>query len=188
MIVEDSIVSDDLALACFCCDLQQCHGACCVEGDSGAPLDEEELATLESIFPKVRPYMAEAGIAVVEQQGVAVRDAEGSLGTPLVAGRECAYAIEENGLTLCAIEKAYRDGVIEYQKPVSCHLYPVRVEDFGEFRAVNYHRWDVCRCAVQKGRETGVPLYQYLKEPLIRRFGEAWYEELCEEIAARRDR
>lgn len=186
LIVEDCIVSDHLAMECFCCDLQQCHGACCVEGDGGAPLDEEEIATLEAIFLQVRPYMTAAGIAVVESEGVAARDDEGRPCTPLVAGRECAFAVEEHGLTLCAIEKAYRDGKIDWPKPVSCHLYPVRIEDFGEFRAVNYHKWDICRCAVAKGRETGVPLYKYLKEPLIRRFGEEWYDELCQEIAARR--
>ena len=186
IIVKNSIVSDDIADRRFCCDLGCCRGACCVEGDSGAPLLEEEEAVLEAVMPEVRPLMTEAGIEAMERQGVAVRDAEGDLGTPLCPDGVCAYAVvDENGTTLCAIEKAYRQATsqsslatLHFSKPVSCHLYPIRIEDYGEFTAVNYHQWDICRCAINKGE----PLYVYLKEPLVRRFGQEWYDELLQEI------
>lgn len=181
MIVDDCIISDNLAEVRFCCDLLQCKGACCVEGDCGAPLDKEEIQILERIYPVVKQYMTAEGIEAVERDGVSSLDVDKLPCTPLVNNRECAYAIVENGLTLCAIEKAYRDGKIDYPKPISCHLYPVRIEDYGDFKAVNYHEWDICRCAVAKGRAEGKPLYQYLKEPLIRRFGQEWYDELEEQ-------
>ncbi|MBP3763244.1 MAG: DUF3109 family protein [Bacteroidales bacterium] len=183
IVVKNSIVSDDVADQCFGCDLACCKGACCVEGDSGAPLLEEEVAVLETVLPEVKPYMTEEGLRAVECQGVAVRDKDGDLGTPLIAGGACAYITYADGCTLCAIEKACRDGRIGFLKPVSCHLYPIRVEDYGEFTAVNYHRWDICRPA--KGQ--GEPLYKYLKEPLIRRFGAEWYDELLHEISNRND-
>lgn len=184
LIVDDCIVSDHLALECFCCDLAQCKGACCVEGDCGAPLDAEEIPVLERILPAVMPFMTEKGIEVVGREGVASADPDGNPCTTLVNGRECAFAVEENGLILCAIEKAFRAGAVGFRKPVSCHLYPLRIEDFGEFRAVNYHQWDICRCAVRKGREEALPLYKCLKEPLIRKFGEDWYDELCDQCEA----
>ena len=184
LIVKDCIVSDHLADLCFACDLAKCKGACCVEGDSGAPLLESEVAVLEAILPEVEPYMTPEGIAAVREQGVAVRDKEGDLGTPLIDGSACAYiSYGDDGCALCAIEKAYRlspftSHLSPFPKPVSCHLYPIRVEDYGEFTAVNYHRWEVCRAAIGHGD----PLYIYLKEPLIRRFGSEWYEELLEQI------
>lgn len=156
-----------------------------MEGDSGAPLDADEVPVLERIYSSVKPYMTAAGIDVVEREGVSAIDVDGLPCTPLVENRECAYAVVENGLTLCAIEKAWRDGKIDYQKPISCHLYPVRIEDYGEFKAVNYHEWDICRCAVKKGRDEGIPLYRYLEQPLVRRFGQAWYDELCDQISAK---
>ena len=145
MIVDDCIISDNLAEFRFCCDLSQCKGACCVEGDCGAPLDKEEIQILERIYPVVKQYMTVEGIEAVERDGVSSLDVDKLPCTPLVNNRECAYAIVENGLTLCAIEKAYRDGKIDYPKPISCHLYPVRIEDYGDFKAVNYHEWDICR-------------------------------------------
>jgi hypothetical protein len=186
IIVKNSIVSDDVADRRFGCDLGCCKGACCVEGDSGAPLLEEEVPLLEAVLPDVLPLLTDQGRAAIEAQGVAVRDKEGDLGTPLIGGGECAYVTRsEDGCTLCAIEKAYREAAEEsplrkhrFPKPVSCHLYPIRVDDYGEFTAVNYHRWDICRPAEGHGE----PLYQYLREPLIRRFGEDWYEELLEQI------
>ena len=189
IIVGNTIVSDDIADCRFRCDLACCKGACCVEGDSGAPLREEEVAVLEALLPEVEPYMTPEGIAAVHAHGVAVRDSDGDLGTPLVDGGACAYiTYDGNGCALCAIEKAYRAknfqfSTFNYQfpKPVSCHLYPIRVEDYGEFSAVNYHQWDICRCA--KGH--GAPLYITLKEPLIRRFGSEWYNELIEQINLR---
>lgn len=181
LIVDDCIISDNLADVRFCCDIKQCKGACCVDGDCGAPLDADEIPILEGIYPVVKPYMTAEGIAVVESEGVSAIDVDKLPCTPLVNSRECAYAIVENGITLCAIEKAYRDGKTDFPKPISCHLYPVRIEDFGEFKAVNYHEWDICRCAVAKGKSEGKPLYQYLQVPLVRRFGQQWYDELVEQ-------
>ena len=164
LIVQDCIISEDIADQCFCCDLAQCKGQCCVEGDCGAPLLEEEIPILERILHTVEPYMTEAGIEVVHRDGVSALDNAAEPCTPLVNNREC-------------------DGKIDWPKPISCHLYPLRIDEYGEFKSVNYHRWDVCRCAVAKGKECGVPLYQYLREPLIHRFGKEWYEELCTQCA-----
>lgn len=174
IIVQNSIVSDDIADQRFCCDLGCCKGACCVEGDSGAPLMEDEVEKIESVLVEALPRMTEEGRAAVEKRGVAVRDKDGDLGTTLIDGGACAFITSgPEGCTFCALQGLY--------KPVSCHLYPIRVEDFGEFTAVNYHQWDICRCAKGKGE----PLYVYLKEPLIRRFGQEWYDELLEQIELR---
>lgn len=174
IVVKNSIVSDDVADQCFGCDLFFCKGACCVDGDSGAPLMEEEVAELEAVLPEALPRMTEQGRHAVASQGVAVRDKDGDLGTPLIDGGACAFiTYGADGCALCALQGLY--------KPVSCHLYPIRVEDYGEFTAVNYHQWDICRCAKGKGE----PLYLYLKEPLIRRFGQEWYDELVEQINLR---
>lgn len=182
LIVKDCIISEDIAEKHFCCDLAQCKGECCVEGDCGAPLDESEIPILERILPEVEPYMTPEGIEVVHKEGVSVPDHAGDPSTPLINNRECAFINwGEDGLALCAIERAYRDGKIDLMKPVSCHLYPIRVDEYGEFTAVNYHRWDVCRCAFDKGE----PLYKMLKDPLIRRFGKEWYEELLQQIDER---
>lgn len=179
IIVDKAIVSDNIADQCFSCDLCACKGQCCVEGDCGAPLLEEEIPILEKILPEVKPYMTAEGIAVVENEGVSALDNAAEPCTPLINERECAYVCwGEDGTAFCAIERAYREGKIDFKKPVSCHLYPIRVDDFGEFVSVNYHQWDVCRCAVEKGKKEGVPLYIMLKEPLIRRFGVEWYNEL----------
>lgn len=174
ILVGNSIVSDDVADKRFGCDLTKCKGACCVDGDSGAPLMENEVAELEKVLPDVVPLLTPEGRMAIERQGVAVRDKDGDLGTPLIDGGACAYiTYSADGCALCALQGLY--------KPVSCHLYPIRVEDYGEFTAVNYHEWDICRCA--KGH--GKPLYVGLKEPLIRRFGNEWYEELVEQIKQR---
>ena len=183
IIVQSAIVSDDIADQCFACQLRCCHGACCIEGDSGAPLEASEEAVLKAVLPEVLPYMTAEGREVMEREGVAVVDADGDLGTPLINNRECAYlCYDDEGCALCAIERAYRDGRISYPKPISCHLYPIRIENYGSFQAVNYHRWDICRSAVESGRKSGIPLYRYLKEPLIRKFGQAWYDELVGQI------
>ena len=182
LIVQDCIISEDIADQCFCCDLTQCKGQCCVEGDCGAPLLESEIPILEHILPIVEPYMTEAGREVVHREGVSSLDNAAEPCTPLVNDCECAYVVWGNdGTAYCAIEQAYHDGKIDWPKPISCHLYPLRIDEYGEFKSVNYHRWDICRCAVAKGKECGVPLYQYLKEPLIRHFGKEWYDELVEQ-------
>ena len=186
LIVKDCIISEDIAEKCFCCDLQQCKGQCCVDGDCGAPLEESEIPILERILPEVKPYMTAEGLKVVEEEGVSAPDNAAEPCTPLVNNRECAYvAWGEDCTAFCAIEQAYRDGKIDFMKPISCHLYPIRVDVYGDFTALNYHQWDICRCAVAKGKECGVPLYKYLKEPLLRRFGQEWYDELLETIEFR---
>ena len=183
IIIDDCIISENIAEKKFCCDLSVCKG-CCIEGDAGAPLEKKEIAILKKIYPDVKPYMTDEGIAEVEKNGVSALDPAEELCTPLVNGKECVYMCWDNGIAMCAIEKAYLDNKIDFRKPVSCHLYPIRVDNYRDFKAVNYHEWDICNCAVKLGKEVGVPLYKYLKEPLIRKFGTKWYEELvvrCEE-------
>ncbi len=192
IIVKNSIVSDDVADCRFGCRLECCHGACCVEGDSGAPLLEEEVPLLEAALPYALPLMTEEGRAALETQGVAVRDKDGDLGTPLIDGGPCAFLAQGSDGALCALEMAYRRSLpdselaqLHFPKPVSCHLYPIRVEDYGEFTAVNYHRWEICCHAAEALNPAAMPLYQYLKEPLVRRFGQEWYDELIEQIDLR---
>lgn len=173
IIVKNSIVSDDLADQRFCCDLGCCHGACCVEGDSGAPLLESEVPVMEALLPDIDALLTPDGRDAVQRQGVAVRDADGDLGTPLCPDGRCAFLTADG---LCAFQLSPRQA--DFPKPVSCHLYPVRIDDYGEFTAVNYHRWDICRQAAGHGPL----LFQYLRQPLIRRFGPEWYDELLAEI------
>ena len=177
--VGKSIITEDLFEKEFVCNLNACKGICCVEGDSGAPLLEEEKAILEAIYDKILPYLTDEGRQAIEAQGKYVIDKQDELTTPLINDKECAYVTQdENGMYLCGIEKAYRDNKIDWQKPISCHLYPVRVKDFGEFQAVNYDRWDICADACTLGKQLQVPLYIFLKEPLIRKFGLDWYQEI----------
>ncbi len=179
-----TIITDDLFEQEFVCNLQSCKGICCIEGDSGAPLLEEEKAILDRIYPQIVPYLTPEGRAAIKQQGKYVIDQEGDLTTPLVNDRECAYVTQdENGIYQCGIEVAYNKEKIGWKKPISCHLYPVRVKDYGEFLAVNYNRWDICSSACELGKQLQVPLFKFLKEPLIRKFGEDWYNEV--EIFAR---
>lgn len=151
---------------------------CCVEGDSGAPLEKNELVKIEENYEQVRTFMKPAGIDVVEEKGFAVIDRDGDLVTPLIGDRECAYAIEENGVCWCAIEKAWTLGKSGFRKPVSCHLYPIRVTRYPDFEALNYNKWEICQCARLKGEQEGIPLYRFLKEALVARYGEEWYEQL----------
>lgn len=177
--IDDKIVSADILRECFACDLGKCKGICCVEGDAGAPLELEEVDELEENYAAYAPYMTEEGRREVERQGFMVVDSDGDYTTPLVNNAECAYAFEENGITFCAIERAYREGKSSFLKPISCHLYPIRVMKFsnGTF-GLNYHRWGVCHDAVECGRKIGLPIYKALKEPIIRRFGEEFYKAL----------
>lgn len=179
--IDDKIVSADLLRECFACDLGQCKGICCVEGNAGAPLEIEEVETLEREYPNYKPYMTPAGIEAVEHQGFMVVDDDGDYTTPLVDDAECAYAYQENGVTLCAIEKAWAEGRTGFRKPISCHLYPIRLMHFSNGSVgLNYHRWSVCAGARDCGRKLGLPVYKALKEPLVRRFGEAFYRALEE--------
>ena len=182
MILEigDVLVSSDIITECFCCDLDKCKGACCVEGDAGAPVTLEEIACIEDALDTVWQDMSATAQAVVDRQGVAYTDPEGDLVTSIVGGKDCVFTCYENGCCLCALEKAHRAGRTEFCKPMSCALYPIREKRFaGGLTALNYNRWDVCRDAVAKGRELGLPVYRFLETPLRRRFGDEWYEELC---------
>ena len=177
-----TIVSEDILGKDFVCNLSACKGACCVDGDAGAPLSKEETAILESIYPQIKPFLRPEGIAAIEAQGSWAIGAEGELETPLIENRDCAYVIYDGPTALCGIEQAYNQGVVSWKKPVSCHLYPIRVKDFTEFAAVNYDKWDICSDACLLGKELQVPVYKFVKEALIRRVGIDWYTEL-EQVA-----
>ncbi len=174
-----TIVSEDLVEKQFVCNLDACKGACCIDGDAGAPLEDTELIILEEIFPKVKPFLREEGLKAIEKQGLYTTNEDGEHETPLLNGADCAYVIfDDKNIALCAIEEAYNQGEITFKKPLSCHLYPVRVQDYSEFAAVNYHHWHICSDACTLGKELKVPVYKFLKQALIRRFGETWFEEL----------
>ena len=172
------LVSDELKSVRFVCKLAACCGDCCVEGDAGAPLEEQEISVLEDHIDEIRNFMDPEGISVVDRKGVFDYDVDGSFVTPLVDNRECAFVVHEKGINYCAIERAWSMGRIPFQKPISCHLYPVRLSKVGEYTAVNYHRWHICEPALDYGSEKGVPLYEFLKAPLTRKFGERWYRSL----------
>jgi hypothetical protein len=173
-----TIVSEDILQKDFVCNLTACRGACCVDGDAGAPLTADETKILEQIYPKIKPFLRKEGIAAIEQAGTWVKGAEQDLETPLINNKDCAYVIFDGKTALCGIEQAYNQGIIDFKKPVSCHLYPIRVTDFTEFAAVNYDKWDICDPACSLGAELEVPVYKFVKESLIRRFGSDWYLEL----------
>ncbi|QCX52764.1 DUF3109 family protein [Elizabethkingia sp. JS20170427COW] len=179
--IDDKIVSEDILEKNFVCNLSKCKGICCVEGDSGAPLDLDETEILQEIYPKIKDYLRPEGVEAIEKQGTHVVDIDGDMVTPLVNNQECAYVIfDEKGYTKCGIEKAYEDGVIDYQKPISCHLYPIRITKYSTFDALNYDKWDVCKDACTLGEELKVPVYKFVKKPLIRKYGDKFYEELSE--------
>ncbi|TMU54894.1 DUF3109 family protein [Flagellimonas algicola] len=178
-----TIVSEEIIDNDFVCNLTACKGACCVDGEYGAPLEDAETAILAEIFPKVKPYLRPEGIKAIEEQGAFVKGEDGEWETPLVNKSECAYVIfDDKGITKCGIEAAHLDGAVSWKKPISCHLYPVRTREYSEFTAVNYHRWEICDPACQLGKELKVPIYKFVKDALIRKFGAAWYREL-EEVA-----
>lgn len=182
IIVQDKLVSDDLVEQHFICDLNACKGACCWEGDYGAPLEAEELPVLKAIFEQIKPWLLPEGIAAIEAQGhyVWVAESEG-YATTLLNNGPCAYMTRDAlGIAKCGIEQAWKAGAIDFQKPVSCHLYPIRVETNEKvgFEALNYDRWDICSAACTLGKKEKVPVYQFLKEAIIRKYGEAFYEEL----------
>lgn len=186
ILIENTCISDDVEEQFFVCNLDKCKGACCVEGDSGAPLDEVELAILDQIYPQVEPYLSEAGKEVIAKEGTYTTDWEGDFVTPVINGKECAYAIyDKRGILKCGIEEAYNDGKIDYKKPISCHLYPIRVTKYEQYHALNYDRWEICSPACGFGKELGVPVYKFLKEPLIRAYGTNWYDQLTQEINER---
>lgn len=177
--IDDTIISIDCLKEKFCCDLEACQGACCIEGDAGAPVELDEVAEIENALPAVWPMLSASAQAVIDKQGVVYTDEEGDLVTSIVNGRDCVFTCyDEKGCCYCALEKAYREGKTSFYKPVSCHLYPIRLDKIGDCMALNYNRWNICKMAVLKGQQLNLPVYRFLKEPLIRRFGEVWYKEL----------
>lgn len=183
IIIDDTVVSDQLKDTYFVCDLSKCKGACCVEGDAGAPLEEEEISILEDAIDHIKPFMRKEGIDEVERNGVFDFDADGHYVTPLVNGKECAFVVfNDEGIAMCAIENAWKAGKTDFKKPVSCHLYPVRLSRYKDFEAVNYHEWHICKPALDFGKKLNLPVYQFLKEALIRKYGERYYEQLTKQI------
>ena len=188
--IDNVLVSSDILTENFCCDLARCKGKCCIEGEAGAPVTMDEIALLEEHLDAVRHDMSVEANLVVEVQGVACTDREGDLVTSIVNGKDCVFTcyrdIEIDDETienccLCAYERAFREGKIAWQKPISCALYPIREATLSNgLTALAYHRWDICRDGVKKGNQLGLPLYKFLNEPIIRRFGEEWYAGLCE--------
>lgn len=183
--INHTLISEDILEKKFVCDLNACKGECCVAGDAGAPLDKKELKILNKVYPSVKPYMTKKGIEAVERYGTYVKDSDGDYTTTLVsAGAECAFVIfDENKIAKCAIEQAHIDGKLneiapDWKKPISCHLYPIRITEYKEYDAVNYHSWNVCKPACECGKKLDVPVFKFLKEPLIRKYGEGWYKEL----------
>lgn len=177
--IKNTLVSEDLFEKKFVCDLTRCKGACCVEGESGAPLEMNELEELEKVYPIVRDMLPAKGRKAIEKQGLYLVDSDGDWVTPLVAeNEECAYTIFENGVAKCSIEKAFHEGKTNFRKPVSCHLYPVRITKYKEYDAVNYEQWDLCAPACKLGASLEVPVYRFLKDSLTRKYGEDWYTEL----------
>ena len=179
--VGDVLLSSEILTEKFCCDLSACKGQCCVEGDAGAPVTMEEIAEIEDCLDVVWGDLSASAQSVIDKQGVAYTDQEGDLVTSIVRGKDCVFTCQATMGVICALEKAYRAGKTRFCKPVSCALYPIRVKTIGEnLIGLNYNRWDVCKAAIEKGKALNLPLYQFLKDPLIRRFGEAWYQELLD--------
>lgn len=178
--IDDTIISLDIFEKEFICNLGDCLGGCCNEaGDSGAPLEEAEIKILEEVLPLVWDDLSPAARKVIDEQGVAFQDEDGEWVTPVVDGHDCIFTYYDGkGTCFCAIEKAFREGKTDFYKPVSCHLYPIRCNKYPTYTTVNYHKWSICKAAEILGKKEGVKIYQFLKEPLIRKFGEAWYKEV----------
>ncbi len=184
--VGEVLISDDIRDKEFVCNLEKCKGACCVEGDFGAPLEEGELEVLREIYPAVKPYLTPEGIRTIEKEGTHTIDDDGEFCTPVINGRECVYSsYDKKGILKCGIEQAYNDGKIKWKKPISCHLYPIRVTSKKHFEALNYHKWHICSPACALGKELQVPVYKFLKDPLIRKYGADWYAELEQAMEAK---
>ena len=186
--LDKTIVSEEILEKEFICNLSACKGACCVNGDAGAPLEKDELPILEEILPILKKYLRKEGLEAIKKQGAYTTNELGEHETTLINGADCAYVIyDEKKVALCGIEEAYNQGEISFKKPVSCHLYPIRIKQYSEFAAVNYDRWEICDDACNLGKELSVPVYKFVKQALVRKFGEEWYKEL-EIIAEERSR
>jgi hypothetical protein len=183
--IQNTLVTLDLIEEFFCCDLEKCKGECCIEGDAGAPVTEAEVEKIKESLSAIEADMLPRAFEEVKANGVAYVDEEGDLVTTILDGRNCAFTCyAPGGICLCALEKAWREGRTAWKKPASCSLYPLRITEYPTFTAVNYHRWNICRDAVELGRKKGIRLYQFLEGPLTERFGAEWYAELCEAATA----
>jgi hypothetical protein len=177
--IDDNIISLDILEKKFCCDLPHCLGNCCRYGDAGAPLTNDEVEILDQILPQILPYLREEGKTEIKRQGTSVTDFEGEKVTPLIGTEECAYTVMSGNIYMCGIEKAWLEGKIKFRKPLSCHLFPVRMKQYSEFKAVNYEEWAICKAAREKGKNEALFVYKFLKEPLIRALGSEVYEQIC---------
>lgn len=183
ILVGNTVISDDIKDCFFVCNLEKCKGGCCVEGDLGAPVEDDERSVLEEIYEDVKPFLSPEGVLEIEKQGKYILDDDGDFSTPTINGKECAYAtFDEKGILKCGIEQAYLQGKTSFKKPISCHLYPIRITRYDEYEALNYDRWSICSAACSFGAQLNVPIYKFLKESLIRKYGEEWYAELVAEI------
>jgi hypothetical protein len=176
--IDDTIVSLALIERKFSCDISVCKGSCCRYGDTGAPLTSEEAATLDRIWPLLIPYLRPEGISSIKKEGTSMKDLEGELVTPLINNEECAYTVMDGDAYKCGIETAWLAGAVDFRKPLSCHLFPVRVKQYRDFRAVNYEEWPICKPGVAAGMKKDIELCIFLGEPLVRAFGKEWYEKL----------
>ncbi len=183
---QNTLLSEALLKEKFVCDLEACKGACCVRGQSGAPLEVEEARTLSQIYNQVQPYLPQSGIHAIEKQGKFVKDEDGGQSTPLVENKECAYTVFEKGIAQCGIELAWKAGKTNFQKPISCHLYPIRITPLAEIDALNYEEWDICKAACSLGKKLNVPVFRFVKDALIRKYGQAYYDTLEEIYESRK--
>jgi hypothetical protein len=181
IIVGNALVSEDILEKKFACQIDKCKGECCIQGDAGAPLLKDEVDIILDIYDKIEPYISAEGIAEIKENGFVTRDTDGDLVTVCRSSGECVFVVyESNGIASCAIEKAHTAGDIDFKKPISCHLYPIRTKKYGSYIAMNYHHWDICNDACKAGSEMNVPVYEFLREAIIRKMGEEWYKELSE--------
>jgi len=177
--IDDTLISEEIISEEFVCNISKCKGQCCVSGSAGAPLEKGETKILEKLYNKISPFLSKKGRMAIKKQGNYVIGFDGDLETPLIEDKECAYTVfDKGGVAQCGIEKAYNNGAIKWNKPISCHLYPIRVNKYPTFTAVNYHEWSVCDSACSLGAELKVPVYKFVKNALVRKFGKKWFKKL----------
>jgi hypothetical protein len=176
--IDNTLISEDIFDSFFCCSPEICRGTCCLEGDAGAPLEEQEVAIIEDCLPLIKPYLSPQAWKTIIEKGVFDYDTTGNLVTPLVQEKECVFAVFEDGIVKCAIEKSFFDKKIHFQKPISCHLYPIRIENYQFYHILRYEQWHICRSAEKKGKKLQISVFEFLQEPLKRRFGEEWIEKV----------
>ena len=183
IIIDKTVISSDIYEEQFICDLDKCKGACCVEGDLGAPLELDELPLIEGAVKEAKTYLSQESKDILDKEGAYILDEEGDFSTTTLKGKECSFAFYDDEKTLKrSLEQAWIDGKSNFRKPISCHLYPIRIAQLQEYETLNYDRWSICECARILGKNKGVAIYKFLKEALIRKYGEDWYQKLCDEI------